>query len=81
MLALADGGVEAIPDEPEHAEQGLRLVGVVAIADPPREAAALAIAECRSAGISPVMITGDHHLTATSIAGPPRASSATAASR
>ncbi len=36
---------------------------------PPREAAALAIAECRSAGISPVMITGDHHLTATSIAG------------
>ncbi len=69
VLALADGGVENIPEDPEHAEQGLRLVGVVAIADPPREAAALAIAECRSAGISPVMITGDHHLTATSIAG------------
>ena len=68
VLALADGAVASIPDEPEHAEQGLRLVGVVALADPPREAAALAIAECRSAGISPVMITGDHHLTATSIA-------------
>ncbi len=68
VLALADGAVASIPDEPEHAEQSLRLVGVVALADPPREAAALAIAECRSAGISPVMITGDHHLTATSIA-------------
>ncbi len=68
VLALAEGGVAAIPDEPEDAEQRLRLLGVVAIADPPREAAALAIAECRSAGISPVMITGDHHLTATSIA-------------
>jgi Ca2+-transporting ATPase len=61
--------VATIPDEPELAEQSLRLVGVVALADPPREAAALAIADCRSAGISPVMITGDHHLTATSIAG------------
>jgi Ca2+-transporting ATPase len=39
------------------------------MADPPRAAAASAIAECRSAGISPIMITGDHHLTATSIAG------------
>jgi Ca2+-transporting ATPase len=68
VLALADGDVDLIPDEPEQVEQGLRLVGVVAMADPPREAAALAIAECRSAGISPVMITGDHQLTATSIA-------------
>jgi Ca2+-transporting ATPase len=69
VLALADGGVPAIPEQPELAEQGLYLVGVVALADPPREAAARSIAECRSAGISPVMITGDHHLTATSVAG------------
>jgi Ca2+-transporting ATPase len=38
------------------------------MADPPRETAAVAIEESRSAGIRPVMITGDHQLTATSIA-------------
>jgi len=68
VLALADAGIDTVPDEPEEAEQGLRLVGIVAMADPPREAAAVAIAESRSAGITPVMITGDHKLTATSIA-------------
>ena len=68
VLALADGGIEQIPAEPEDAEQGLTLVGIVAMADPPRESAAEAIAEARSAGITPVMITGDHQLTATSIA-------------
>ncbi len=68
VLALADAGIDAVPDEPADAEEGLRLVGVVAMADPPREAAARAIAETRSAGITPVMITGDHQLTATSIA-------------
>jgi len=68
VLALADAGIETVPDEPEDAEQGLQLVGIVAMADPPRESAAVAIAEARSAGITPVMITGDHQLTATSIA-------------
>ena len=68
VLALADAGIDAVPDEPEEVEQGLQLVGIVAMADPPREAAAVAIAESRSAGITSVMITGDHKLTATSIA-------------
>jgi len=68
VLALADAGLDAVPDEPEDAEQGLQLVGIVAMADPPRESAAVAIAEARAAGITPVMITGDHQLTATSIA-------------
>jgi len=68
VLALADAGIEIVPEEPEDAEHGLHLVGVVAMADPPRESAALAISEARSAGITPVMITGDHQLTATSIA-------------
>jgi Ca2+-transporting ATPase len=68
VLAMADAGIEKVPAEPEDAEQGLRLVGVVAMADPPREAVAVAIEEARSAGITPVMITGDHQLTATSIA-------------
>ena len=68
VLALADAGIDAVPAALEDAEQGLRLVGVVAMADPPREAAARAIAMSRAAGITPVMITGDHQLTATSIA-------------
>ena len=68
VLALADAGLTTVPDDPEQAEQGLRLVGVVAMADPPRESAAVAIAESRAAGITPVMITGDHQLTATAIA-------------
>jgi Ca2+-transporting ATPase len=68
VLALADAGIEDLPDEPEDAEEGLRLVGIVAMADPPRETAATAIAQARSAGITPVMITGDHQLTATAIA-------------
>ena len=41
---LADAGIEDLPDEPEDAEEGLRLVGIVAMADPPRESAAMAIA-------------------------------------
>jgi len=69
VLALAEAGLDDVPDEPEEAEQGLRLVGIVAMADPPRERAAVAIREARSAGITPVMITGDHQLTATAIAG------------
>ncbi len=68
VLALSDAGIDVVPDEPADAEQGLRLVGIVAMADPPREAAAMAIAETRAAGITTVMITGDHQLTATSIA-------------
>ena len=68
VLALADGGVAEVPDQPAEAETGLRLVGIVAMADPPRAAAAAAIASARSAGIRAIMITGDHQLTATSIA-------------
>jgi len=49
-------------------EQSLTLLGLVALLDPPREGAADAVAECRSAGIVPVMITGDHPGTALAIA-------------
>jgi Ca2+-transporting ATPase len=50
------------------AEQGLALLGLVALLDPPRENVAAAVAECRSAGITPLMITGDHPATALAIA-------------
>ncbi|MBM3778108.1 MAG: cation-translocating P-type ATPase [Acidimicrobiia bacterium] len=52
----------------EDAERGMTFLGLVAMQDPPRAEAAAAVRTCRAAGITPVMITGDHPLTATAIA-------------
>lgn len=49
-------------------EKDLHFIGLVAMIDPPRPEAIVAISECQSAGITPVMITGDHPSTATAIA-------------
>jgi Ca2+-transporting ATPase len=59
-------------DHPENGhdhERDLTLLGMVGIIDPPRAEAAAAVATCQSAGIRAVMITGDHPLTASYIAG------------
>lgn len=49
-------------------ENNLKFLGLIAMADPPRAESAQAVAECRRAGIKPIMITGDHHITAAAVA-------------
>jgi P-type Ca2+ transporter type 2C len=52
----------------EDAERDMTFLGLVGMKDPPRAEAAAAVRTCKAAGITPVMITGDHPLTATAIA-------------
>lgn len=49
-------------------EQELTFLGLISMMDPPREESAAAVAECIKAGIKPIMITGDHKVTAAAIA-------------
>lgn len=49
-------------------EQGLVFLGLLAMMDPPRTESAAAVSDCKRAGICPVMITGDHKVTAAAIA-------------
>src|SRR5947209_9467860 len=71
LRVLAVAQVDMLsPDTTDAAalEQGMRLSGLIAITDPPRSSAAATVAACRSAGIIPVLITGDHPVTARAIA-------------
>jgi calcium-translocating P-type ATPase len=55
-------------ESPDEAERGLTFLGLAALADPPRPDVAAAVADCHSAGIRIVVITGDHGLTAEAVA-------------
>lgn len=70
VLGIAIRRWDSLPDDmsPEIMESGLSILGLVGMMDPPREEAKEAVSLCRMAGIRPVMITGDHPLTARTIA-------------
>lgn len=69
VLAIAE--ITAKDDQPlehDHLQDGLTLLGIIGLLDPPREEAIESVKQCLVAGIRPVMITGDHAITALAIA-------------
>ncbi len=70
VLCIAKKEWDRLPEDisPENMEKGLTILSLVGMMDPPREEAKEAVAMCKAAGIRPVMITGDHPLTAQTIA-------------
>jgi len=70
VLAVAYREIDEIPEKltSEDLESGLTFLGLVGMIDPPRPEAKAAVKVCREAGIKPIMITGDHVVTASAIA-------------
>jgi len=71
VLGMAFKVIDAVPDtvDSDSIEHDLVFAGLVGMIDPERPEAAAAVAEAKSAGIRPMMITGDHRDTAEAIAG------------
>lgn len=70
VLGFAYRFWDNMPENPssEVHESGLQFIGLTGIIDPPREEVFEAVSQCKTAGIVPVMITGDHPITAKTIA-------------
>ncbi|MBR5250509.1 MAG: calcium-translocating P-type ATPase, PMCA-type [Clostridia bacterium] len=70
VLAVAYKEIDQLPNEinSDTLENDLVFLGLVGMIDPPRPEAKQAVKVCREAGIKPIMITGDHIITATAIA-------------
>lgn len=70
VLAVAYKEIDEVPEKLkfDELENGLTFMGLVGMIDPPRPKAKQAVATCKEAGIKPIMITGDHVVTATAIA-------------
>ncbi len=68
LLGFASKNITSLSKEGEKIEKDLTFIGIMGIIDPPREEVKHAISTCHEAGIKVIMITGDHKLTATSIA-------------
>ncbi len=70
VLCIAMRKWDNLPEDmsAQNVEKGLTILGLIGMMDPPREEAREAVAMCKTAGIKPVMITGDHPLTARTIA-------------
>lgn len=71
VLAVAERRLQAeqpLPEHRESAEFSLTLLGLVSMLDPPRPEVAAAVADCHTAGIRIIVVSGDHALTAAAIA-------------
>jgi len=67
VLAVAYKDVESLSSDDNETESNLVFCGLLAMEDPPRPGVKEAVAQCKKAGILPVMITGDHAATALAI--------------
>ena len=68
VLAMAHRRLDAVPDDPDAAVAELELLGFIGLRDPVRAAAQAAVAQVRDAGITLLMVTGDHPATAGAVA-------------
>lgn len=68
VLAIAYKDVDSLPKGQNEIENNLNFCGLIGMQDPPRPHVKIAVNECKNAGIRPIMITGDHIITAKAIA-------------